>query len=263
MSISDILTENSKKMLNKSLTGDTIVPGLMLGIVKENNNNKFPGRVRVQIPTRDKDKNILQWMKVCALYAGPQYGLYCVPEIGDQVLVGFVNGNINNAYVLGSIFKNDSDFVSENYTDENYKKSLITNGKNQFLIYDETDKQKIKILTPKQHSLMLDDEADVISFKDKDNKNSVEINSKDGLINIKAEKKLNININDAKITISEDGKTVSVVCGSCTIKADDNVNIKGQNVKIDATTFSVSASNGVKIKADGMVKISGQTVKLG
>ena len=94
MSISDILIENSKKMLNKSLTGDTVVPGLMLGIVKENNNNKFPGRVRVQIPTRDNDKNILQWMKVCVLYAGPKYGLYWIPEIGDQVLVGFVNGNI-------------------------------------------------------------------------------------------------------------------------------------------------------------------------
>ena len=63
MSITDIFEETSKKYMNKSLVGDTIVQGVMVGIVVENNNKQFPGMVRVQIPTRDKDKNILQWMK--------------------------------------------------------------------------------------------------------------------------------------------------------------------------------------------------------
>ena len=228
MSITDIFEETSKKYMNKSLVGDTIVQGVMVGIVVENNNKQFPGMVRVQIPTRDKDKNILQWMKVISFMGGKTWGMYCIPEIDDEVVIVFENGNINNAYVIGTIFKSDSQMLSDNYTDENYKKVLLTKGKNTIAIDDEADKQKINIQTNKGHTFSLDDEKNLISVKDKDGKNSIEIDTEKGTINVKADSKLVVDINGVKVEMIGDSKKISVNCDTITVKANQQVSVEGQ-----------------------------------
>lgn len=263
MSITDILKETSKKYINKNMVGDTIVQGVMIGIVAENNNKNFPGMVRVQIPTRDNDKNILQWMKVISVMGGKNWGGYFIPEIGDEVVVTFEHGNINNAYVIGSIFKNDSDILAQSYTNENYKKVFKTKGENKILIDDEEDKQKIFMTTKKEHTISLDDENNLISIKDKDKKNIIEMNTEKGTINIKSNSKLVIDINGTKVEILGDENKVSIKCGSFNVNADQNVNIKGQNIKIDATTLDLKASASAKLSSDGATQIKGSVVKLG
>lgn len=263
MSITDILQETSKKHMNKNMVGDTIVQGVMVGIVAENNNKNFPGMVRVQIPTRDKNKNILQWMKVINLLGGKTWGGYIVPEIGEQVVVAFENGNINNAYVIGSIYKNDSEIPSKNYTDENYKKLFSTKGGNQIVFDDETDKQKITINTNSKQTITLDDEKKLISIKDKDSKNMIEINTEKGTMSVKVDNKLTIDINGITIEMLGDSKKISVKCSSVNIDADQSINLNTQNLKFNATTLDMSASASAKLASDGTVQIKGSIIKLG
>lgn len=261
MSITDIFEETSKKMMNKSITGDTIVPGIMIGIVVENNNNKFPGMVRVKIPTRDEKKNIFQWMKVVSIMSGKNWGMYCLPEIGDEVVVAFENGNINKAYVVGSIFKNDSQVLNDNFSEENYKKVFLTKSGNKILIEDEEDKQKIVVSTKEGHSISLDDENNNIFLKDKEQKNIIKINSENGTIDIMSENKFIININGIKIEMLGDSKKIMIKCDDIDIDTS-KLNIKSNDIKVKTTTLNIDASSSAKISSSGLTQIKGSTVKL-
>ena len=262
MSITDILQETSKKYLNKSMVGDTVIHGVMIGVVVENNNKKFPGMVKVKIPTRDNKRNTLQWMKVVSIMGGKNWGSYCIPEINDEVLIAFENGNINNAYVIGSIFKNDSQLLTDSYTDENYKKVFLTKGKNQISVNDEQDKQSICIKTNNGHCVCLDDEKNLISLIHEKSKNFVKINTENGTIEVNAQSKLTIKINGIKLELIGDSGKVSLNCDSLNIQASQNISIDGQAVKIKSTSLDMSASTSAKLAADGITQIKG-TVKLG
>ncbi|MBK1699382.1 phage baseplate assembly protein V [Thiococcus pfennigii] len=75
-------------------TGEVINPGL---------DPVTQARVRVRIPAIDC-LDLSYWARLCVSMAGPGHGAYCVPNIGDQVLLAFENGNVNSPYVLGSLF---------------------------------------------------------------------------------------------------------------------------------------------------------------
>lgn len=263
MSIADILQENSEKHMHKNMVGDTIVQGVMVGIVAENNNEEYPGMVRVQIPTRDKNKNVLQWMKVINLLSGKNWGSYIVPEVGEQVVVAFENGNINNAYVIGSIYKSNSEIPNNNYTRDNNKKLFLTKGGNQVFFDDEADKQKISICTKNKQTIVLDDEKKLISINDKDNKNIVKIDTENGVIELGAEKELKICVNDVKAAIDGESGKISIDCNELNIDAKNSVTIKTANYKLDSTNFGLGASATGKIEVNGPLQYKASVIKMG
>jgi phage baseplate assembly protein gpV len=61
------------------------------------------GRVQVQLPFIDS-LDLSPWARVAVLMAGPLHGTYMIPNIGDEVLVAFEQGDINAPYVIGSLW---------------------------------------------------------------------------------------------------------------------------------------------------------------
>ncbi len=61
------------------------------------------GRVQVQLPFID-DTDLSAWARVAVPMAGIAHGHYFIPNIGDEVLVAFEQGDINAPYVLGSLW---------------------------------------------------------------------------------------------------------------------------------------------------------------
>ena len=264
MSITEILQESAVKQVNKSSTGDPIINGVVIGTVRENNSDEFPGMVRVQVKTRDRDKDVLDWMYVVSNMAGKSWGGYFIPEIGDQVVVVFQDGNINKGYVIGSIYKRDTNMLSKNFTEENYNKVFKTKGGNTFKIYDEDDKQKIEIITNNEKSLKLNDEKETMSMSDKDGENAIIINSKDGKTTIKANKKVIIDVNGTMIEVLGDSNKVSIKCGTLNINADQNINIQSQSITIDAkNTLNIKGAGNAQLTSNGVVKLAGSLIKMG
>jgi type VI secretion system secreted protein VgrG len=65
------------------------------------------GRVRVQFPWDREgtmDDNSSCWMRVSQGWAGTGYGMLNLPRIGQEVLVGFVNGDPDQPIVVGRVF---------------------------------------------------------------------------------------------------------------------------------------------------------------
>lgn len=61
------------------------------------------GRVQVQLPMID-DVELSPWARVAVPMAGLMHGHYFIPNVGDQVLVAFENGELAAPYILGSLW---------------------------------------------------------------------------------------------------------------------------------------------------------------
>lgn len=64
------------------------------------------GRVQVRLSTCDGigDHDAPIWARVAVPFAGPSYGAFFLPGIGDEVVVQFVNGDARRPLVVGSIW---------------------------------------------------------------------------------------------------------------------------------------------------------------
>lgn len=77
--------------------------GLTVGTVINMLDPMAMGRVQVQLPFIDS-LDLSPWARVAVPMAGLGYGTYFIPNIGDEVLVGFEQGDLTAPYVLGSLW---------------------------------------------------------------------------------------------------------------------------------------------------------------
>ncbi|MDX2228494.1 MAG: VgrG-related protein [Leptolyngbyaceae cyanobacterium bins.349] len=87
---------------------------LLIGIVTNNSDPKKLGRVRVKLPTLTEEHES-HWARVVAIGAGQDRGFDCLPEVDDEVLVGFEHGDIHRPFVIGGLW-NGKDAPPETVT---------------------------------------------------------------------------------------------------------------------------------------------------
>ncbi len=88
---------------------------LLIGKVTNIEDPDGLGRVRVQFPTLTENHES-QWARVVAIGAGKGRGFDCLPEIDDEVLVGFEHGDIHRPFIIGGLW-NGSDSPPEKVGD--------------------------------------------------------------------------------------------------------------------------------------------------
>jgi uncharacterized protein involved in type VI secretion and phage assembly len=76
---------------------------LVIGLVTNNDDPDGMGRVRVQYPALG-DSAEGTWARVLAPSSGNARGLVMLPQVDEEVLVGFEHDDITRPYVLGSLF---------------------------------------------------------------------------------------------------------------------------------------------------------------
>ncbi len=83
--------------------GSDRIYGLVIGVVTDNNDPDNTGRVKVRFPWLGE--NVESWWARCAAPgAGPDYGIVWVPQVNDEVLVGFEHGDVRFPYILGGLW---------------------------------------------------------------------------------------------------------------------------------------------------------------
>ncbi|MCX6830716.1 MAG: phage baseplate assembly protein V, partial [candidate division Zixibacteria bacterium] len=78
----------------------------LMAIVTDNNDPEMRGRVKVKFPMKSASGGDLEspWLRTTSGYAGNNRGIYFMPEVDDEVLVGFEMGDSNMPVVLGSLW---------------------------------------------------------------------------------------------------------------------------------------------------------------
>jgi uncharacterized protein involved in type VI secretion and phage assembly len=80
-----------------------IVPHAVIAIVKDNVDPDELGRVQVTFPTL-QDEPASYWLRVASPNAGDLRGFYSLPEIGDEVLVLFMQGSQDVGVIIGGFW---------------------------------------------------------------------------------------------------------------------------------------------------------------
>ncbi len=275
MALFDVIDDISEKNILKTETGDNRIFGVLIGVVVDNYNEKRAGRICVSIHTRDENANILKWARVAMPYMGKEWGHFFLPEIGDQVLVVFEQGNIEKPYVIGCIPKDNDTYLKKVKDEKNQHKKIRTKHGNTLYFQDATEgdgiNDKIQLFTSGDdnklgaHSLELDNEKKVIRLKDAEEKCKVEMLTEQGVMNIKADKKITIKAGE-KITIvlnGENGK-ITINTTDVDLAATGQMKLNATNKgELSAGTMNVNASGQMKLNANGMLTASGSLIKLG
>lgn len=79
------------------------IPGIVIAKVTSVSDKQNQGRVQVQFPWLD-DTIQSTWASMVSPFAGADRGCFFMPEVGDEVVVGFQHGAFDHAYVLGAMW---------------------------------------------------------------------------------------------------------------------------------------------------------------
>lgn len=182
------------------------VHGLQIGIVTGlESDPDGEDRILINLPMVDTQSEGT-WARVATLDAGENRGSFFRPEIGDEVIVGFINGNPNDAVVLG-MMNSSAKPAPLTASDDNHEKGFVTRSEMKFIFND--DEVSVTVETPNGNKLVLSDQEGTILIED-ENQNSILMNSEGITIESAAE----INIKSGTEMNAESGTNLSLSAGA-------------------------------------------------
>lgn len=228
------------------------VQGLQNGTVKQiDQDPDGQYRVLIDLPLVDSSGNGI-WARLSNLYASSGAGSFFMPEIGDEVIVGFLNEDPRYPIILGSLYSDKKHKPAEGFepNNKNNLKGIVTRSGIR-LIFDDDDKV-ITLETPSKNLITLSDADQTISIKDQNN-NAIEMSSSG--IDIKSATHLNIETVETLSLKGEQGVNIESSTGS--------IKIDGMDISISADTqFSASANASASLSAGGETSINGAMVMI-
>jgi Rhs element Vgr protein len=224
------------------------VQGLQTGLVKQVAEDPDGNhRVLVTLPLLGGETAGV-WARLGGLYASNAFGAVFYPEIGDEVMLGFMSEDPRSPVIIGSVYsKGRAPAYPPNK--ENDKKAIVTRSKLE-VTFDDKDKI-IEIKTPGGHFIQLNDKTGAITVQDSSG-NSMVL----GKSGIAIDSKSNISMTaSGNITIKADGNLAMQATVNSTLKA---VNITEQA----SAKHTVTASAAAELNGGLMTTISGALVKI-
>ncbi len=222
--------------------------GLQTGVVKQV--AKDPGgefRVLVALPILQDDAKGV-WARLSTFYASNKVGALFYPEVGDEVVVAFMNEDPRYPVIVGSLYSKK--FAPPYAPDEkNTKKAVVTRSKLEISFDDEN--KIIEIKTPGKHIIKLDDKSGALSIRDP-NDNQISL-SKGGIAissasNLKLTAKGNVTI-DAGANLG--------------LTAKANATMDGAQVAHKAKAkFSANGAGTAELTSTGPLTLRGLPVKI-
>lgn len=207
------------------------IAGLHIALVTSLEDPDGEDRIQVRLPMVDAAEEGV-WARVATLDAGENRGSFFRPEIGDEVIAGFLNEDPRSPIVLGML-NSSAKPAPITASDDNHEKGFVTRSEMKWLFDD--DKVAMTVVTPNGNTLVLSDDEGSIKFSD-ENGNTVLLSS-DG---ISLESAANMNI-----------------------KASGDVNIEGTNIVLKASAeCKAEGSAGAELSSGGSTTVKGSIVQI-
>ena len=208
--------------------------GIVIGQVSDAADPEKLGRVRLTFPWLSADY-VSDWARTVQPGAGKERGWQVLPEVGDEVLVVFEQGDFNRPTVVGGLFNGVDTMPSgpvdvvDGGTGQINRRSLVSRAGHRLDLLDGGGKEGVRVAT--------------------------------------SDDRLNLVLDHAgtKITVHADGKVL--IEGSQGISIDSasaNLELTGGQISLKASSgVTVDGGGGpVDVKSGSMLTLSGATTKL-
>lgn len=209
--------------------------GVVTGVVTDVTDPQKIGRVKVKLPWLSDDY-ASTWARTVQAGAGPNRGAMVVPEVGDEVLVAFDQGDARAPFVLGGLY-NGVDAPSSHSPD------LIDSGTGAV--------NRRSMVSRLGHRVdLLDDQG-----------------REDGILLESGDGRLSVRLDGAQtsLTLHSDGTVVIEGAKGVTVDASSSdLDLKGGSITLKATNgVTVDGGGGaVKVSSGAALELTGATAKL-
>lgn len=193
-----------------------VLPALVLDIKDPDGQ----GRVKVTLPwSPDPEGGRYEaWARLATLFGGNNRGSWFVPEVDDEVLVAFEQGDARRPYVLGGLWNGrDSPPESMDGAGNNHKKVLRSRNGVKVTLDDQDGQEKLILETPGGQKVTLKDGPGALELVDS-NGNSVKLESSG--ITITASAKVTVNASQVSVSAGMVKVDAGMSVFSGVVKAD-------------------------------------------
>ena len=225
------------------------IAGLQIGkVLKLVEDPDGEHRIQVTLPVSNANEPGI-WARLSSFYASKECGSLFVPEVDDEVVLGFLDGHPSHPIVLGSLYSSKVAPWAE-LSEGNNIKGIVT--RDQMKVLFDEEKKIISIETPNKNTLIFSDDEKSIVMSDQtgntitcdekgitlDSPKDIKINAQGGIeitagTNIKVDSKADVSVsgnnvnNDAKVAFNAKGNA------SATVEASGQTTVKGAMVMIN------------------------------
>lgn len=233
----------SEKVALSALPASGLIPavhGLQIGKVKALQDDP-DGEQRIQINLPMVDDDNLVWARMAFSDAGDSRGICFLPEIDDEVAVGFFNNDIRFPVVLGTLYSSSASPPVDASDDNNIKGIYSRSG---IKIEFDDDNVVLDIETPGGNKITISDADSEIDIVDQ-NGNKISMNS--GGITIDSCSDLNLNAQGKVALASSTG----------------DVTLDGMNITASAQSqLTASGNASAEVSSSGSTSIKGSIVQI-
>ena len=215
---------------------------LQSAVVTDNADPEELGRVKVKYCWSGGGES--EWARVATFDAGPDRGAYFIPEVDDEVLIGFERGDPSQPVVLGSLFNSSSMPPADAANEANDIRMWQSRSGHKIRLTDTDGEEKIEIISG-------------------DAKYSIVMSSADEGIVIKSDDG-NLKLDCRDLTIDAKGKIAMTAGSDIEIDAGGKLKLTaGADLGAKAgTNCKIEASANVSIQGGAEVKVQGAMIKL-
>lgn len=215
MNLCDLLSDPEGP---KAVTSKII--GVVVGLVTNNQDPDKMGRVKLTFPWLS-DEEEGYWARMAVPMAGNERGIYFLPEVNDEVLVAFEQGDARFPYVVGALWNGRDAPPAENGDGKNNVRVIKSRSGHVIRLTDEDGKEKIELVDKSGNNSVVFDTAE----------NTITITADKDIVLSASKGSIKLNARQIEVTSSADAK-IEAKAG-VDVKAGATMNIKGQVVNIN------------------------------
>lgn len=236
--------------------GGSPLPGVVSALVTDARDPEKLGRVKVKFPVLS-DQYESWWARTLQPAAGAGRGMAMLPEVGDEVLVAFGQNSLQQPYVLGGLY---------NGKDKPEGGDKVLGGDGRVVRRAFTSRTGMVL------EFLEGPDGEKVVVRSKDGKQALTIAQKpdaavtlvsEGPLDVTAKKDVTVASQSGNITLEATAGNVVVKGQKVSIEALSDLELKGTNVKVDATaTVKVAASGTAELTSSGMTTVKGSMVRI-
>ncbi|MFT3795827.1 type VI secretion system tip protein VgrG [Flavobacterium sp.] len=208
-------------------------------------------RILVTVPIFDANGAGI-WARLSNFYSTSGAGVFFLPEVGDEVILGFLNEDPRYPIILGSVYSGTKikPFTGLDPNEKNSIKAIVS--KSGISVEFDDENIVLTIATPDKNTIIVSDKDKQITIKD-ENQNSI-VMSGSG-ITIKSAKDINIEA-DQKISLKG-------IQGIALQSSGGDVETSGINIKETAQAqYTANGSAMAQVQGGGELVLKGGMVMI-
>jgi len=229
------------------------------------------GRVKVQFQwdrQGKKDSNSSCWMRVATFWAGKQWGAIHIPRIGQEVIIDFIEGDVDHPIIVGSVYNAEQMppyALPANMTQSGIKSRSSQGGTpdnfNEIRFEDKKGSEQVFIHAEKNQDIEV--EKDETHWVGHDRTKTID---HDETVHVKHDRTETVDHDEAITIHGKQSRTIDKDQSTTITQGNQSIEVQmgNQTTKIDLGKIETSAMQSIELKVGpSSIKMdpSGITIK--